>query len=371
MPPRPPRRHDPRRGGRPRLPTARRPRGPPCPGVGALDPDSPDPRIIAEAASILRSGGLVAFGTETVYGLGADATNPLAVARIFAAKGRPPTNPLIVHVADVPSAQTCVAGWPDTAGLLADRFWPGPLTLVLPRSDLIPDLVTAGQGTVGVRIPASPVARELIRRAGVPIAAPSANRSNRISPTSAAHVLQDLEGAVDLILDSGRCAVGIESTVLDLAGETPTILRPGEVTGDQIAAILRRPVAHFAGSVGSNQPAASPGQLAVHYAPRTPAFRITWTEWTALGSFDPDARGFGVIALGEPPGGFPPATAAARRINRALDNPITAAARLYEILHLFDDENLDFLLVVTPSDDEPGWLAVLDRVRRATRSWGH
>ncbi len=337
--------------------------------VVAVDPDSPDPRIIAEAASILRSGGLVAFGTETVYGLGADATNPAAVARIFAAKGRPPTNPLIVHVADVESARTCVANWPAAADSLAAHFWPGPLTLVLPRSGLILDLITAGQATVAVRIPASPIARELIRRVGVPIAAPSANRSNRISPTTAAHVLKDLDGAVDLILDTGPCPVGIESTVLDLAGEVPTILRPGDVTGDQIAAILGRPVAHFDGSVGSDLAAASPGQLAVHYAPRTPAFRITWTEWTALGTFDPDARGFGVIALGEPPGGFPPATAAARRINRALDNPTTAAAWLYEILHLFDDENLDFLLVITPSDDEPGWLAVLDRVRRATRPW--
>ena len=337
--------------------------------VVAVDPDRPDPAILAEAAAILRSGGLVAFGTETVYGLGADATDPLAVARIFAAKGRPPTNPLIVHVADIESARSCVAAWPESANLLATHFWPGPLTFVLPRSSIIPDLVTAGQGTVGVRVPFPTVARELIRRAGVPIAAPSANRSNRISPTAAAHVLKDLDGAVDLILDTGRCTVGIESTVLELSGPTPTILRPGQVTADQIAAILGRPVAHFAGSVGSSQVLASPGQLAVHYAPRTPAFRITWAAWTALGTFDLEPGGVGFIALGEPPGGFPLESAAARRINKALDNPTTAAARLYEILHSFDVEGLAFLLIVTPPDDAPGWGAVLDRVRRATRPW--
>ncbi len=331
--------------------------------VVAVDPDRPDPEIIDQAAAILRSGGLVAFGTETVYGLGADATNPEAVARIFDAKGRPPTNPLIVHVADIDRAIDCVRAWPEAAALLADQFWPGPLTLVLPRSHLIPDIVTAGQETVGVRIPASCVARELIRHAGVPIAAPSANRSNRISPTSAAHVLRDLEGAVDLILDFGLCSVGIESTVLDLSGSTPTILRPGAVTGDQIAVTIGWPVAHFAGSVGSSQVAASPGQLAVHYAPRTPAYRGTWSS---LASFNPDpGLSFGTLVLGEPPGGYFPGALRSGR----LDNPAIAATKLYDRLHELDDLGLDFLLIITPPDDEPGWLAVLDRVRRATRPW--
>ena len=337
--------------------------------VVAVDPDRPDPAILLEAAAILRSGGLVAFGTETVYGLGADATNPAAVARIFEAKGRPATNPLIVHVVDAESAQGCVIDWPDAADRLAKRFWPGPLTLVLPRSRIIPDLVTTGRDTVGVRVPASPIACELIRLAGVPIAAPSANRSNRISPTTAAHVVKDLDGVVDLILDTGPCLVGIESTVLDLSGEHPTILRPGAVTAGEIAATIGRPVAHFGGSVGPDRAATSPGQLAIHYAPRTPAYRITWTEWESLKGFDPDPPRFGMLFLGEPPGGYPPLGAAARLITKPLTEPDRAAARLYEMLHLFDEQGLDFLLIVTPPDDEPGWLAVLDRVRRATRPW--
>ncbi len=188
-----------------------------------VDRDEPDPAAISEAARVLRAGGLVAFATETVYGLGADATNPEAVARIFEAKGRPSTNPLIVHVADKADALACVAEWPGRADRLADRFWPGPLTLVLPRSSIIPDIVTAGQETVGVRVPRSGVARWLILEAGCPVAAPSANRSTGISPTEARHVLKDLDGKVDLVLDSGPTGVGIESTVLDLSGtEHPT-----------------------------------------------------------------------------------------------------------------------------------------------------
>ena len=332
--------------------------------VVAVDPDQPDPSLLAEAAAILRSGGLVAFGTETVYGLGADATNPAAVARIFAAKGRPATNPLIVHVADVTGAIACVAAWPDAARLLADRFWPGPLSLVLPRAAIIPDVVTAGQGTVGVRVPAPVVARELIRRAGVPIAAPSANRSNRISPTAADHVLKDLAGRVELILDSGPCGVGIESTVLSLAGSVPTILRPGQVTADAIAATLGAPPAHFVGSTGPDHPAASPGQLAVHYAPRTPAYRVVQADFARFEP--PPGLDIGVLFLGEPPGGD-----AAPRLHRMrpLADPATASARLYESLHHFDDLGLDFILIVTPAAAEPGWRAVLDRVQRATVPW--
>ena len=327
-------------------------------------PTSPIPRSSAEAAAILRSGGLVAFGTETVYGLGADATNPEAVARIFAAKGRPATNPLIVHVADVRQAWVCVDGWPDAAQRLADHFWPGPLTMVLPRTEVIPDLVTAGQDTVGVRVPASIVARALILETHRPIAAPSANRSNRISPTTAAHVLKGLDGVVDLILDSGPCAVGIESTVIDLTGVVPTILRPGGVTREEIAATLREAVAYLSGSVKANQPAASPGQLAVHYAPGPR--RTAWRSPTSRFLSPPLGLSFGVLNLGEPPGGY--SQAILERM-RPLADPATASARLYEMLHGFDELGLDFILVVTPADDEPGWLAVLDRVRRATVPW--
>ena len=332
--------------------------------VVAVDPDRPDPMILDQAAAILRSGGLVAFGTETVYGLGADATNPAAVARIFAAKGRPPTNPLIVHVADMDGAIACVRTWPAAAARLADRFWPGPLTLVLPRSTSIPDLVTAGQDTVGVRIPASIVARELIRRAGVPIAAPSANRSNRISPTAAAHVFTDLGGVVDLILDSGPCTVGIESTVLDLTGEPLTILRPGDVTADQIAVLLGQPVVHFAGAVRSDQVATSPGQLAVHYAPRTLAYRLTRSSGATF--LPPAGARWGLILLGEPLDrpGFDCA-----EVIWTCGDSVTAAAELYAALHRLDGLALDVLVVILPAESEPGWLAVLDRVTRATRPW--
>ena len=230
-------------------------------------PDEPDPAVIAEAAAILRTGGLVAFATETVYGLGADATNPSAVARIFEAKGRPSTNPLIVHVADKADALACVAEWPDRADLLADRFWPGPLTMVLPRSSIIPDIVTAGQDTVAVRVPRAGVARWLIFESGRPIAAPSANRSTGISPTTAQHVIKDLDGKIDLILDSGQTTVGIESTVLDLSTDLPRVLRPGEVTLEQIAEVLGEWVEGPAGRTEPGDPARSPGQMAVHYAP--------------------------------------------------------------------------------------------------------
>ena len=188
----------------------------------------------------MRRGGLVAFATETVYGLGAIATLPEAVSRIFAAKERPAINPVIVHVAGVAQAGHCVAEWPATAQTLAERFWPGPLTLVLNRSAIIPDQVTAGNDTVGVRAPAGKVARGLIERTGQPIAAPSANRSNRISPTRAEHVLADLDGRIDLIIDSGPTALGLESTVLDLTTSTPRLLRPGPISIEELEAVLGR-----------------------------------------------------------------------------------------------------------------------------------
>ncbi len=175
---------------------------------------------------MLRRGGLVAFATETVYGLGADATDPAAVTGIFEAKGRPAVNPLIVHADGLEMARSCVASWPEEARILAEACWPGPLTLVLPRSARIPNVVTAGRETVGIRVPDTRVARLLIARTGRPVAAPSANRSTGISPTLARHVLKDLDGRIDLILDSGPTALGLESTVVDLSRDSPRLLRP-------------------------------------------------------------------------------------------------------------------------------------------------
>ncbi len=203
-----------------------------------VDPQRPDEATIARAAEILRGGGLVAFPTETVYGLGANALDPAAVDRIYAAKGRPSFNPLIVHVADADHVLDVAAAWPDNAERLARAFWPGPLTLVLPKRPEVPSSVTAGLDTVAVRVPSHPVARALLVAAGIPIAAPSANRSSEVSPTTGAHVEKSLGDAVDLILDAGPTLVGIESTVVDLTFDPPAILRPGIITREDLALVI-------------------------------------------------------------------------------------------------------------------------------------
>ena len=195
-----------------------------------VDPASPDEDSIARAATYIRNGQLVAFPTETVYGLGAHALDREAVRRIFAAKGRPSTDPLIVHVPSFDAVAPLTRNVPPLASVLARHFWPGPLTMVLPKSALVPDEVTAGLDTVAVRVPAHPVARALILAAGVPVAAPSANLFSRPSPTSAAHVLDDLDGRIDAIIDGGTTTLGVESTVIDLSGPVPTVLRPGAIT---------------------------------------------------------------------------------------------------------------------------------------------
>lgn len=220
------------------------------------------------AAQILREGGLVAFGTETVYGLGANALDPLAVAKIFAAKGRPTFDPLIVHLADVSMLDQVVSGVPEPARKLIDRFWPGPLTLVLPKRPAIPDLVTSGLPTVGVRMPDPPLARELIRLAGVPVAAPSANPFGRISPTTADHVAASLGEKIDAILDCGPCRVGLESTIVSFpdAG-SPTVLRVGGTTLEEIAETIGPVECLTSHAHESSLPMAAPGSLARHYAP--------------------------------------------------------------------------------------------------------
>ncbi len=228
------------------------------------------PETLERAGELIREGHLVAFPTETVYGLGANALDADAVRRIFEAKGRPGDNPLIVHISALSQLPALIAGAPSPAArALMDAYWPGPMTLIFPKSDAVPEAVTAGLGTVAVRFPAHPAARALIDAAGVPIAAPSANRSGRPSPTSARHVLEDMDGRVPLILDGGDCEVGLESTVIDLSGETPRVLRPGGVTPEMIVAAcgsagvdpaVMRPL-------GENEVARSPGMKYRHYAP--------------------------------------------------------------------------------------------------------
>ena len=197
-----------------------------------------DPGALGQAVELLGQGQLVALPTETVYGLAADARSPGAVARIFEAKGRPAGNPLIVHIDSVEMAEGCIAAWPRAAAQLAEAFWPGPLSLVLPKADSIPDIVTAGGKTVAVRCPAHPVFSAVLAKCGFPLAAPSANRSNRVSPTRAEHVVDQLGGRIPLVLDGGACDLGIESTVLDLTGDTPTLLRPGMISLGQLQAVL-------------------------------------------------------------------------------------------------------------------------------------
>ena len=243
----------------------------PIPGkttrVISVNPLAPEPLVISLAAEIIRNGGLVAFPTETVYGLGANALNAEAVKAIFRAKSRPHTDPLIVHLASAESLPDLVADIPPIVHALTSRFWPGPLTLVLPKSKTVPSVVTAGGSTVAVRVPAHKVALALIRAAGVPIAAPSANRFGQVSPTSPAHVFADLNGRIELILNGGDTTVGVESTVLTLVTEVPTILRPGGVSLEVLQSVLGEVhVQHQ--HLTERQVAVSPGTQLKHYAPQ-------------------------------------------------------------------------------------------------------
>jgi L-threonylcarbamoyladenylate synthase len=327
----------------------------------AVEPDNPDPAILDQAAMVMLGGGLVAFATETVYGLGAIATNAEAVARIFAAKERPAVNPLIVHVAGIAQARECTSDWPDAAEALAHRFWPGPLSLVLLRSRIIPELVTAGRAAVAVRAPAGKVAQGLIDRLGQPIAAPSANRSNRVSSTRAEHVLADLEGRIDLILDSGPTAIGLESTVLDLTSSPFRILRPGPIGRGDLNAVL--PGVQIQASEPTHMPErpASPGQLPVHYAPNTATFRVERYD----GLPEASSEHMIVIVLGEPRERL---AISAQRLFR-LETPEVAARSLYDVLHECDALGGDSILVVMPPD-LPEWQAVRDRVLRASKPIG-
>lgn len=296
--------------------------------------------IIDRAVDILRSGGVVAFPTETVYGLGADATNAAAVARIFQIKARPSTNPLIVHVADEQIARRYAREFPIAATKLVARFWPGPLTIVLPKSPAIVSSVTAGLDTVGLRAPDHPLALELLRALDGAIAGPSANKSTHVSPTTAQHVRDELGGAVDLILDGGSCSVGIESTVLSLVG-SPTILRLGAITREMIEDVLHESVSASHTVAEATSPMSGPGQLAVHYAPRTPAFRFEARERDRIDLTD------------------------AAMIEPTLDAE-TYARNFYARLRMLDAQHLRAIYIEMPPD-APLWAAVRDRIMRATK----
>jgi len=235
-----------------------------------IDRDQPDHEILAAAANLIRRGRLVAFPTETVYGLGANGLDAAAVGRIFAAKGRPADNPLILHISDRRELDALVREVPEWLEPLLGKFWPGPFTVVLPRSEIVPDIVTAGLDTVAVRLPSLGVARELVRVAGVPIAAPSANLSGRPSPTTAAAVMADMDGRIGMVLDAGPCDVGLESTVLDCVAQPPVILRPGGVTQEMLEECLSSVRSAGQGSAAENAVPRAPGMKYRHYAPSAP-----------------------------------------------------------------------------------------------------
>jgi L-threonylcarbamoyladenylate synthase len=326
-----------------------------------VDSTYPDTVLIDRAARLLQLGGLIAFPTETVYGLGANAFNPEAVARIFAAKGRPANNPIIVHVGGIAEARKLVTAWPDSAQKLTEHFWPGPLTLVLPRSAMVPNIVTAGGPTVALRCPSHPIALALLRSAGVPIAAPSANRSGELSPTTAGHVLRGLAGRIDLILDSGPTTAGIESTVIDLSGGVLCLLRPGPIPPAKIEALIGPIERTTAAVMATDASMPSPGMLARHYAPRTPLECFATVEALnrrAKETTESNGRCAIVVAddvaLGE----------LGNRVERLPAAPDKYAAELYRVLHDLDEGNVDRILVLLPPDEEQ-WLAVCDRLLRA------
>ncbi len=330
-------------------------------------PDGLDPVLIKRAAEILARGGLVAFATETVYGLGADATNPAAVEKIFIAKGRPPGNPLIVHIADAAAARRYAAEWPRDAERLAHHFWPGPLTMVVKAASSIVPAVTAGLSTVGLRAPDHPLAQALLRQFDGPLAAPSANRSSRISPTTAAHVRAELGSSADLILDGGPCRIGIESTVISLADGEPSILRPGHIDRASIESIIGR-VRETTAVVDPSAASASPGQQAIHYAPTSKCLRFERDEFLAA------------VALGKRESNPP-------RVLIAISDDIVASARsggvcvhmlsrdpagyareLYAVLRTADESKPPVIWIEMPPD-RPQWRAVRDRLTRASRAF--
>ena len=311
---------------------------------------------ISRAAALIRAGELVAFPTETVYGLGANALDAEAVAKIYIAKGRPAESPLIVHVDSIEMARSLVREWPIKADLLARRFWPGPLTLVLPKQPHIPDLVTAGLDTVGIRMPANNIALALIREAGVPIAAPSANRFTELSPTTAEHVRMGLGEEVDLIIDGGACEVGIESTVLSLAEGCPMLLRPGGISRGQLEAVVG-PIAEAQEVRAGAHP--SPGMHPRHYSPRTNLYLVT--KGDLRDGLLSGGRGEGIYLQHRHPLKHRQVGITIHQMpQRAGDY----AAVLYDALHQADQGNYSWIAIDLPPN-EPEWEAVHDRLKRA------
>lgn len=330
-----------------------------------MKPIVADTDAIDRAADLLRHGRLVAFPTETVYGLGADASNPDAVARLFKAKGRPTDHPLIVHIADIDSLGAWASIVPEAALKLADRFWPGPLAMILNKKPEVPLAVTGGQQTVGLRMPDHPVALALLKSSGG-IAAPSANRFCRISPTQAMHVSEELGDAVDMILDGGACQVGVESTIIDLSGSKPRLLRPGHITRQEIEAVLQTaliipPALNTAPTPEMPEEIRAPGMMAVHYAPTTPAIRCPAELLpNRIQQLIADGKKIGLLSCQ-----LEIAETGQIRVLRLHEQAAHYAQSLYAALRELDSLQLDIILIEQPPQTE-AWQAINDRLSKAT-----
>ncbi|MFZ0828215.1 MAG: L-threonylcarbamoyladenylate synthase [Verrucomicrobiia bacterium] len=317
-------------------------------------------RAVRRAAGLLGAGEVVALPTETVYGLAANALDEKAVAKIFQIKGRPAHNPIIVHVASLAMAKRCVASWPDLADKLSNAFWPGPLTLVLRRAKEIPEIVTAGGPTVGVRWPGHPFMQAVIRECGFPLAAPSANLSNRISPTNAEHVRSQLAGKIPLIVDGGQSQVGIESTVLDLSVSPPNILRPGMIRVDSLASVCGEVQSSEGRTEGIRR---SPGLLEKHYSPKATLVVLDWSDeadlLSQLSPFNLPPSTCHLIVHTKIPAGF-----GAVNVSVIPHDAEAFARAIYAELHRCDAAGAELIVVEAPPAS-PGWAGIADRLRRA------
>ncbi len=314
---------------------------------------------IERASQCLKNGGLVAFPTETVYGLGADASNPDAVKRIFAAKNRPENHPLIVHLASFEQFDLWAQDIPESAVVLAEHFFPAPLALILKKRPEVSEVVTGGQKTIALRVPNHPVALELLRTFGGGIAAPSANRFCRISPTQAQHVADELGESVDMILDGGACQIGVESTIIDLSGDKPTILRFGQITRSELENVLKTEI--FIPEMLAKTTVKTAGMMAIHYAPTTPAIRCDSDLFAEL--LKDEKQKIGVLTCGSNI-----ASTQNRTVISLSADSVIYAQNLYAKLRELDALNLDLILVEQPPKNEM-WDAINDRLSKATRAF--
>lgn len=328
-----------------------------------------DDKIIEEAGRIIKEGGLVAFPTETVYGLGGDGLNPQSSKKIYAAKGRPSDNPLIIHIGERKALDRIVSYIPESARVLADRFWPGPLTMIFQKSDIVPKETTGGLNTVAVRFPSDPIAIAFIKKAGGYVAAPSANTSGRPSPTSGRYVYEDMQGKIEMILDGGSCEIGLESTIIDLTEEIPVILRPGYITEEMLQEVLCEvDVDRTILSAASGIAPKAPGMKYRHYAPKGDLVIVKGKEQNVLDFVNKKicagqaaGKKIGVIATDETIGRYESCNA--KSVGKRSDEA-SIARRLYKVLREFDDEDVEF--IYAESFDSSGMgQAIMNRLLKA------